>query len=297
MGFWDFIAPDYAGFKATINDWMPANVIMGPVILDRDNLTQLAWLNPASLAGIIGRVAYAFQGQSGATQADAWACCQALIDNINRGGALAPGPAIAGSDLTKGNAVAPLVIPNTYEITIRMICGGRAIDNVLFAFSTTAGQESTVANSALTAFKATSGPLSRLPAALNMVSVTAVDIRSTTGGQFTVFDSTAGGTTGTGIATRAASALFQYNGNLRSRSTRGRTYFGPLDRGWINTDGATLTTTAQTSILASWNQFVTAMNTAGFPLVVASRKLLTTTPISLVRLSPTVATQRHRLRA
>lgn len=296
MGFWDFIAPDFEGFADAVGPWVPANLIVGDLVLDRANLVRLAYYNPASAAGLASRIAYQFSKQSGAVPQDSWNSCQAMTDNLNRGGEITPGPAFAGSDLTKGYAMAPLVIPNTYETTVKMLCGGRTVDNVFFNTSSTGGQEATVAAAFLAAWKnATSGPLKYANTAVSMVSVTTVDIRSSTGGQFTVFDTSPGLQAGS-IASRAASALLQYNGNLRSRSTRGRTYFGPLTQAQVNTDGATLNSTFQTNIVAAFNYLFTQMSTAGFPAVVASRKNLSTTPITLVRVSPTMATQRHRLR-
>ena len=297
MGFWDFIAPDKQGFIDAIKPWTPAALVVGPSVLDQDTLLELAYYNPASLAGLASRVAYSFSQDRNGTPQASGAAQQALLDNINRGGAQTPSPAIAGSDLTMGHAVGPLVIPNAYEITVKMLCGGRTIDNVFFAYSTTAGQEAAVAAAFQTAWKASGRPQTLLPPAVTLQSFTAVDIRSLTGGQATIFDTTAGGNTGSTPATRAACALVQYNGNVRSRSTRGRTYFGPIASAWVTADGGTLTTGSQTALGTAFNGLVTAMSAAGFPLQVASRKLLSLTPISLVRVSPIIATQRHRLRA
>jgi hypothetical protein len=46
-------------------------------------------------------------------------------------------------------------------------------------------------------------------------------------------------------ATRAAAAIIKLNGGTRSRSTRGRIYYGPIMENDINADGATLTATTK----------------------------------------------------
>lgn len=297
MSFWDFISPDKAEFDRIIMPWLPADIVIGPVVLDRQNMADLAYYNPASIAGLVARSAYSFVENRNAVPSNSWAAGQALADNLNRGGLQTPGPAFAGSDLTIGNAMAPLVIANTYEVTVRAVCGSRAIDNVFFCTSSTRGLEATVASTFLAAWKvATTGPLAQISQLCTLVGVFVTDIATSTGGQASVPDTTAGGKTG-GIASRAVCALVQFNGNNRNRSTRGRTYLGPLVSTQVGTDGATIVSASATAIGTAFTNLQTTMSTAGFPMVIASRKLLITTPVTLTRVSTTIATQRHRLRS
>lgn len=300
MGFWDFIAPDQPSFVEALTPWVPFAVTFGNTTLSAENLLNIAYYSPASAAGLVARTAYTFKQDAGGTPGAAGAAQQALADQFSRGGIYPVGQRFVAQDLTEGHVAGTLVIPNTYEITVRMVCGGRAVVNVFFANSNTRGLEATIGAAFLAAWKRTAsapfGPLTLLSSSLTMVSVTTVDIHSTTGGMNVILDSTAGGSTGA-LAPRSASILCRYNGSSRSRSTRGRSYLGPIAAAGVGTDGATLTTSTQTNAATYMNNVLSAMSTAGFPMCVASRKLLTTTPITALAVSPTLATQRHRLRS
>jgi formaldehyde-activating enzyme involved in methanogenesis len=65
----------------------------------------------------------------------------------------------------------------------------------------------------------------------------------------------------------------------------------------VGSDGASFAGTMAITLTTAFTNLVNSMSSAGYPMVVASRKNLSTTPITLIRVSPTLATQRHRLRA
>jgi hypothetical protein len=130
-----------------------------------------------------------------------------------------------------------------------------------------------------------------------MVSITAMDLSSLSGGITVLADATLGSVSSTNaLATRAASALIKLNGGTRSRSTRGRLYFGPIMEADIQSDGATLDTTRATGITNAFTAFLASLATANFPLVVASAKTSTATTVGSIAVEPIIATQRRRIR-
>jgi hypothetical protein len=296
MGFWDFIAPDYDGFKAALEAVIPESVGLGPVVLARDQLIDLAWLNPASAAGLAGRLFYQNGNVQGANQASGSSLVQAQLDNLMRGGAYPIGPNTVGTDLTLGVGMAPVVVPNVYAGTVKAAYGGQPVLNTLHFQGTAPGAEAACAAAFQTAWKQASGPLSLWNSAYGLVEFEVVDLSSTGGGIFVIVDSTTGTRVVTGTAGRQTSALVSYNGTTRNRSQRGRTYLGPLYEADIQSDGATLETARQTIINNAMTLFRSSMNTAGFPMVVLSRKLLTAYAITAQRTENIIATQRRRLR-
>ena len=191
-----------------------------------------------------------------------------------------------------------LIIPNTYRVAIRMVAGGKSITNVIGVTGASGGLEASAAAAVLAAWKVAAGPLARLSSLISMGDVTAVDLSSTTGGIAIVADTTAGGVTATNsLSTRAAASLVTWNSGTRSRSARGRLYFGPLMEQDLNTDGATLVSGNQTSMGTAFTNFRSSLAGAGFPLVVISQKLASTTVVTSQAVQSTIATQRRRLRS
>ena len=196
----------------------------------------------------------------------------------------------------QGPSMTTLIIPNCFQVTIQMSAGGHAVENVI-GVQNSSGTAAGAAAAVLAAWKISNGPLSRLSSLVTMVGVRAVDISSTNGAIAFVADSTAGGmTTTNSLATRGACSLFQWNGGTRSRSSRGRLYFGPIMEQDIQADGATLVTTVQTGQSGSMLNFRNSLSGASYPLVVLSRTLSQAFAVTSHAIEPTIATQRRRIR-
>lgn len=289
MGFWDFIAPDLPSFRAVMRTVIP-DTYLGSFTVPADAFIDAAWASPFSAQGMLARVYYEMQKTTGSTQSQA----DALAKALDQQGAAA---VHTGSWVVGGSGVATLVIANTYRVAIRMLAGGRDITNVVGVTGSSSGQEAAAAAAVLAAWKSP-GPLSKLSSLVTMADVTAIDLSSTSGGITVLADSTAGGvSTGNSLSTRAASALVSWNGSTRSKSSRGRLYFGPLMESDINTDGATLLGATVTSLGTSFTAFRTSLATAGFPLCVISQKNASTTPVTSQAVQTTIATQRRRIRS
>lgn len=290
MGFWDFIAPDFGTFKATVEPALPPIVMVGFVPVPRDVIIATAWANPGSGYGLALRIYYERVITSGGSVSDA--------DQINNAVQQQAGTVTNnGQWLTQEDGMV-LVIANTYRIAVRMQAGGKDITNVFGVRGSTSGQQAAAAAAALAAWKVANGPLSQLSNLVQMADVTAVDLSSTTGGITVVTDATAGGgTTGPALSTRASAALVTWNSGTRSKSARGRMYYGPLRETDIDTDGATLLGARATAIGTAFTAFRSSLATAGFPLVVISQKLASTTDVTSQSVQTTIATQRRRLRS
>jgi hypothetical protein len=194
------------------------------------------------------------------------------------------------------NAMTQLVIPNCFQVTIQMTAGGHAVENVV-GVQNAGGTAAGAAAAVLAAWKVASGPLSQLSSLVAMVGVRAVDIGSTNGAIVFVADTTLGGkTTTNALATRGACALLQWNGGTRSRSSRGRLYYGPIMEQDIQNDGATLVVLNQGNFSTAFSNFRTSLSGGGYPLVVLSRTLSTAFAVSAHAVESTIATQRRRIR-
>lgn len=291
MGFWDFIAPDYPSFRAIMAPLVP-DTYLGSFTVPKDLFIAAAWASPFSAQGTLARIYYESQKTLGQSQSQADALARA-IDSQGAAANNGQGTWVLGS----GGAMT-LVISNTYRIAIRMTAGGKNITNVFGVRGSAAAQQAAAAAAALAAWKVASGPLSQLSSLVSMADVTAVDLSSATGGITVLADATTGGgTTSNSLSTRASSALVTWNSGTRSKSARGRMYFGPLQETNINADGATLTSAAVTAFGTAFTNFRNSLATAGFPLVVISQKLASTTDVTSQAVQTTIATQRRRLRS
>jgi hypothetical protein len=196
----------------------------------------------------------------------------------------------------QGPTMTQLIIPGCFQVTISMVAGGHVIENVVGVQNAT-GTAPGAAAAVLAAWKVGSGPLSRLSNLIAMTGVRATDIGSSNGGIATVSDTTVGGqSTASALATRAACALVQWNGGTRSRSSRGRLYYGPIMETDITTDGATLGGTNASQFGTAMTNFRTSLSGSGYGLVVLSRKLSTAFPVTSSIVEPIIATQRRRIR-
>jgi hypothetical protein len=290
VGFWDFIAPDFESFHATLQPILPELIWIGPIPLQRDLVIAEAWTAPFSGAGLAMRVYYELN-KSGGTRSQG----DSVQNGISQQVGASPTKTIT---LHGATIMGQLVIANVYRVAIRMIAGGKDIINVVHLEGTASGQESAAAAASLAAWKVASGPLSKLSSLVALADITAMDLSSTNGGIAIVTDTTAGGISSTNsLATRAACAIIKLNGGTRSRSTRGRIYFGPILEADINADGATLSSGALTVFGTAFTNFKNSLAGANFTLGVASRKLSTFTSAGSVAVETTIATQRRRIRS
>lgn len=289
-GYWDFLAPDLTTFREIVTPTLPEFVYVLGVPVQRDVLVIEAWTAPFSGAGIALRAIY-FGQLATAVQPAA----EAAWDAVNKAVLASPGQSIT---LKGPSNVAALVIANVYRCSIRMISGGKDIVNVVHVEGTTTGQQAAAAAAVLAAWKVANGPLSQLSNLVAMQDVTAMDLSSVNGGISVVTDTTVGGlSVSPALATRGACALIKVNGGTRSRSTRGRIYYGPIREADINSDGATLGGTFKTAADTAFAAFKTSLTGASFTPGVASRKTSSFTSAGTYVSETTIATQRRRIRS
>lgn len=289
MSYWDFIAPDPETFADRLLPVLPDFIPVVGVPVPKEAMVAAAWLSPFSGAGLFARVLYATSQTTTSAAAS-----QAAVDAVNQALLGAPKQTIT---LKAGTAVAALVIPNVYRCALKMTAGGHDIVNVFHVEGSASGQEAAAAAAVLAAWKTAGGPLARLSQLITMVSVTAMDLSSVNGGITVVTDTTTGGISSTNaLATRGACGLIKLNGGTRSRSTRGRIYYGPIMETDINSDGATVASASVTAWGTAFTNFRTSLSGAGFTLGVASRKTSSFTSATTTAVEATIATQRRRIR-
>lgn len=189
-----------------------------------------------------------------------------------------------------------LIIPNCFQVAIEGVVAGKPIVNVI-GLQNAGGTAAGAAAATAAAWESATGPLKQLSSGYAMVNYHAVDIGSSTGGIVDLASVATGGAGAGSFATRGACALVKWNGSSRSRSTRGRLYFGPLQEGNVNADGATLAAGAVTVFATTFAAFRTSLAGAGYPLVVLSRTLNTAFPVTSSSIEGTIATQRRRIRS
>lgn len=281
-GYWNalFGIDNEAEFVALVAPSMPSVNI--PLIgANREDLAKYAWNNPLSWAGSLATGILSLQGL--------------------RGGEDIP-PSAYGAGLTPyvqtqaGAAMPTLVIANAYQVVVQGECNGREIFNVIGLIGTGPGQEAAAATAAQVAWETTGGPLTELTFRYVVNAYQATDLSSTSGGIAVVTSGTTGGKTATDVSARGASALVKWNGGSRDRTTRGRLYFGPLSEDQVQSDGATLETTAVTAIGTAFGTFRGALHGAGFDLGVISRKDSKITLVASQVVESMMATQRRRVR-
>lgn len=246
-------------------------------------VARTAWYDPVSAPGTYLTARLLIKGNDGA----AWASAlRTASDNINR-----------ASVSLEENTMAQLVIPNCFQVSIEAIVGGRNVFNVI-GVQNAGGTAAGAAAATKAAWEVANGPLKALSNLVAMVEYHSVDIGSTSGDIVDLASTAIGGISAApSLATRGACALIKWNGSTRSRSSRGRLYFGPILEANINADGATLVPTSLTTIDTAFTNFRNSLNSAGYPLVVLSRTLQTAYPVTQHAVESTIATQRRRIRS
>jgi hypothetical protein len=194
------------------------------------------------------------------------------------------------------NIMSTLIIPNAFQVSIQMTSGGQVVENVI-GVTNAGGTASGAASAVRAAWEGTTGPLKRLSSLIVMTNYHAVDLSSAFGTIFDLSSSAVGGVSTTNsLATMGACALVSWNGSQRSRSTRGRLYFGPILESNINADGRTLGPGDRSNITNAFTQFRSDLASAGYPLAVLSRTLSQAFPVSSNATELVIATQRRRIR-
>lgn len=200
---------------------------------------------------------------------------------------------VAASVIRGETIMGTLVIPDCFQVSIEGVNGSRPVFNVI-GVENSSGTAAGAAAAVKAAWEG-SGFMVMLPTQYAVVEYKAVDISSTTG-PVAVLGSTAVGTNATSQSTAASAALVRWTGSTRSRSGSGRLYFGPLCENLIDGDGRTLNSGVVTQLTTAIAAFRASLNSAGYPLVVLSRKDSAAYPISAAVVESTIATQRRRLR-
>lgn len=189
-----------------------------------------------------------------------------------------------------------LIVADCFQVAINALAGGKEVVNVV-GVRNSGGSAAGAAAAVLAAWKVANGPLAYLSSYYALTSIDAMDIGSSNGDIVQVVDTTTGGSTSSAFATAGACALVKWNGGTRSRSSRGRLYYGPIAEVNINPDGRTLASATQTAFNSAFTSFRNSLSTAGYPLVVLSRKLGTATTVTSQGVESTIATQRRRIRS
>lgn len=187
-----------------------------------------------------------------------------------------------------------LVVPDTYLVSINATSGGQNITNVVGIRKAFSGAD-LVAAAVETAWIQTGGPIKLMNNGYQMKDVSAMFLGQADGEVVTKVSTAVGASTGT-KSTNAACALVSYGGGSRSRTSKGRLYFGPIGESDINTDGRTLAASSITAMTAAFNAFKNSLTTGGFEWVVVSRKLQTAATIQAISVQAVIATQRRRIR-
>lgn len=287
--FWDFLAPDFDRYIETTRRFMPPEVTIGGLRVSSEDVARQAYVQPGSSTGLAVRVYLLLQGQD-----------RALADSVN------DGVQAQGRQFRQGQTpkvwttipdMAALVIPNVYRCTVEGLHGGRQIVNVYGLRGSGPGLSASAVAAIRTAWKVATGPLSQLMNTYTLTAFRAVDLSSLNGGIAVVGDTTAGGITGGSTATNAAAALVKWNGGTRSRSSRGRSYYGPMLEGSINPDGRTLAAATVTAIDTAFTAFRSSITTSGFSLCVISQKTSVAFDVTSQQVQNVIATQRRRIRS
>jgi hypothetical protein len=271
----------FEDFQDAVQDYMPT-VGIGLVSDQGLASTWSAYNIPFSGAGLYaGAVLGAKQFGNPANPGETRSVLQYILQQLFDSGELMPA----------------LVIPNVYRVAITAASGGQDVVNVIGVRGTAPGQEAAAAAAVKSAWETSATGLGKLHMTAYVVATYSAMDLSTTNGGISVLTSTMAGTTGGSLATNGACALLKWNGGTRSRTTRGRMYWGPLGEGQIDADGRTLAALTKTALQTACNAFISSLSGASFPLVVVSRKSSTSTLVSTASVETVIATQRRRIRS
>lgn len=279
--FWrsQFGYPDFDAFYAEAEDLIKGFQVFG-FSLPTEAVARLAWYNPGLAQGVYLAARLAdYSDPNGGTPFAAW-----------------QNAAVAALRTQQENTVPTLIIPNAFQVAIEAEAGGQPVVNVI-GVTNAAGTAAGAAAAVKAAWEQANGPLSRLSSLVSARLYRAVDLSSAFGDIAEVTSSAVGGVTTTNsLSTLAASALVTWNGSTRSRSTRGRMYYGPLTETNLNPDGRTLPTATLATFNTMFDLFRTSLASAGYPLAVLSRKNEAAYPVTSSAVQSVIATQRRRIR-
>lgn len=296
MGFWDWYAADREAFIESVSSLGVPVVPIGGAIVPIEVAAALAYGQPSGQAGMLVRLLI-----SGSTYQVPVPALSGLADGLNQqaqSAGFGAGPGVGGSFSYRSELdVAQLIIPNVYRVAIEATSGGQAVTNVVGLRGSGSGLAQQAAAAAQTAWKVSGGPLGVLPNTYALLGFRALDLSSANGSIAFIADSTAGGVTTGSKSTNGACALVKWNGGTRSRSSRGRLYFGPILEGQINPDGRTLSTTEQSNISARMGAFRSSLSSSGFTLCVISPTTSSAFDVSSHAVESVIATQRRRIRS
>lgn len=272
---------DLADFQARVGPFWP-DYLLGPLGPSNATQIQTAWESPLSVPGGMANTLLAAQAVAG------WTPPQVLGIGQIGGGYF--------RTRAQEEQMGQLIVADCFQVAINALAGGREVVNVI-GVRNSGGTAAGAAAAVQTAWKVASGPLSTLSSYYALTSFDAMDVGSSNGDIVQVLDTTTGGLAAQSFATAGACALVKWNGGTRSRSSRGRLYFGPIRELDINTDGRTLAAASITTYGTAFTNFRNSLSAAGYPLVILSRKLGTSTTVSSQSVETTIATQRRRIRA
>lgn len=188
------------------------------------------------------------------------------------------------------------IIPSVYRVSIEALSGAQEVVNVVGVRGTASGQHAAACAAVKAAWEAALGLGVRHTSQYSMQRYRAMDLSSADGG-IAELASTLVGSSASPNATNAACALIKWNGSTRSRSSRGRMYWGPLNESDVNSDGRTLGASTITSLTTAVTAFRNSLSTANFPLVVISREKNTAYDVTSATVESVIATQRRRIRS
>lgn len=188
--------------------------------------------------------------------------------------------------------VAPIIMADTAQVrTFYSLAGINAYTLQYVRF--TAALNQTVANSIADAFFTpwSAHVRPRFQPAASLVSIMVTDVRVSPGAQFQKVFTSPGAGTGEMLAPQLA-AVITWRTGLTGRSYRGRTFLAGFNE--IDAAGQSLSATLITALNNYATALRTGLNTAGYPLVVGSRLLEISTPVTSHTVRPYWRTQRRR---
>ena len=295
MSFWSWIAGSFADWEEIVDSVMPLSIRVGSVQMTKEEVATRAWDDPAGPEALAVRhhLEGEFLGIDMGKRDAQWNALQDQAERVGRDGSRSRGGAF-GLSIVETSMV-QLIIPGTYRVSIEGTSGGQPVTNVV-GVQAASGQAQQAAAAVQAAWKGVSGPMTQIGSLYALTGFRAVDLSSANGGIAYIADSTPGGKATNVKATNAACALVKWNGGTRSRSSRGRLYFGPLTEDQINSDGRTLDATARTNIATVFANFRASLASAGFPLCVISPTTMSAFQVTSSTVESIIATQRRRIR-
>lgn len=188
-----------------------------------------------------------------------------------------------------------LVVPQTVQVAIEMVCSGQPVYNVLGFSNAFGSTPAYILNLVKTEWERTAGPLKSRTAALSMVGYHFTDLSSATGA-VSFLGSTTAGAASTTLSTMASSALIKLSTGTRSRSQQGRLYHGPLCESQISTDGRQIEPTYLATLNTAYETFRLNMAAGNASWGIISRKNSSFSALTTASCAGIIATQRRRLR-